>query len=86
MSTVRSEKYELTAGMTRTIKIVDNEAPVRFIVSSGSFTYEHRIKDSVITTGTAIASGVVAAPGNAWGSELQITCVTDGTLYVAWMG
>ena len=84
--TVRVKEYNLKAGESRQIKIIDNQAPVRFLVVSGSFTFDHKIASTDITTGTAVASGVVTAPGGAWGSELKINCTGDGELLLAYMG
>jgi len=84
--TVRAKRYELTAGNVRQIKIIDIEAPIRFEVVSGAFNYEVLLEDEVIVSSTAVASGVLAAPGGAWGSEIRITCATAGTLLVAHIG
>lgn len=84
--TVRIKEYSLKAGESRQIKIIDNQAPIRFLVVSGTFTYDHKIASANITTGTAVASGVLAAPGGAWGSEVKINCTADGELLVAYMG
>jgi len=84
--TVRTKKYNLKNGDVRQIKIISNEAPIRFLVVSGTFTYDHLIEDAAISTGTAVASGVVTAPGGAWGSEVKINCTSDGQLMVAYIG
>ena len=84
--TVRTTTYELTAGATKQIKITDNTAPIRFELVSGTFTYDHMAGPVAITSGTAVASGVVTAPGGAWGSEVRINCTADGVLHVIHIG
>ncbi len=84
--TVRTKRYNLKSGEDRQIKIIDIEAPIRFLVVSGTFTYDHKIEDQDISTATAIASGVVTAPGGAWGSEVKINCTGDGLLMISYMG
>ena len=84
--TVRTKIFELKAGQSKQIKIIDNEAPIRVLVDSGTFNYDHKIGDGVVSTGTALASGVVVAPGGAWGSEVKINCTADGKIYIAHMG
>lgn len=84
--TARTKDYTLRAGDTRQIKIIDNEKPVRFEVVSGTFTFDHLISDQEISTGTAISSGVVTAPGGSWGSEIRINCTGAGRLIVVHIG
>jgi len=83
---VRSKKYDLRAGDVRQIKISDIEAPIRFLVDSGSFEYSVFVEESEAIAPAAVATGVLAAPGGAWGSEVRIECLTDGVLYIAHMG
>jgi hypothetical protein len=84
--TVRAKKMELKAGAVRQIKVIDIEAPIRFDVDSGSFEYEVLVDEKVSIAAAAVATGPLAAPGGAWGSEIRITCLTAGTLYVVHMG
>jgi hypothetical protein len=86
---LRTKEYELTAGQVRQVKVQDIQAPVRFLVESGSFNYEILLNNQVIVASTGVASGVLVAPdgpGGAFGSEIRITCATAGTLHVAYMG
>ncbi len=84
--TTRTRKEELTAGKVIQIKIIKIDDPIRFEVESGTFNYEVLLNDQVIVASTAVSSGVVTAPGGAWGSEVRITCATAGTLHVAYTG
>jgi hypothetical protein len=81
--TVSSKKYDLKAGDVRQLKVIDIEAPIRFDVDSGAFTYEVMVDEKISIASAAVATGPVAAPGGAWGSEIRITCTTAGVLYVA---
>lgn len=86
MSDLRVKEYDLKAGDVRQIKILDIEKPIRFEVVSGTFTFDHYLADVAITTGNAVSSGVVVAPGGAWGSEIRINCTAAGKLVVTYMG
>ncbi len=82
----RTKEYDLKVGDERQIKIIDIEAPVRFLVESGTFTYEVLLNDQQVAAPAAVASGVVTAPGGAWGSEIRIACTGAGKLHVAHTG
>jgi hypothetical protein len=83
---LRTKEYDLVAGAVRQIKVMDIQAPLRLLVESGSFTYDVLINQQVVSSGTAVSSGVLTPPGGAWGSEIRINCVTAGKLHIAHMG
>lgn len=83
----RTKDYTLRVGDVRQIKIIDQEKPMRVEVVSGTFTYENLVGDQVITDPpTELASGVLTAPGGAWGTELRITCETAGRIIIVHEG
>ncbi len=82
----KAKKIELKAGKSNQIKLEDLEAPIRFILVSGTFTYDVKIDDATISTGTAVASGVVTAPTGCWGTHIKFNCTADGVMYVAYTG
>ena len=84
--TTRGKTYDIKATDVRQVKIINITDPIRFEVESGSFTYEVLVNDQVAIAAAAVSSGVVTAPGGAWGTEVRITCVTDGILHVAHTG
>jgi hypothetical protein len=83
---VRTKVFESKAGKINQIKIECIDKPIRFELVSGTFNYEILVGSAVLSGPTAASSTVLVPPSGAWGSEIRITCVTDGTLIVVHEG
>ena len=92
MATLRNRRVTLAPGKFAQIKIIDNTAPIRLSVISGTVDVEHfHGEKQLVDIATAVGTGdyvytATANASSAWGSEVRIVTAAGAVIEISYMG